>query len=167
MKSPKQLYNFWVGPSEKKNRGKTCPFNILFYAFLSTFYMRIKSQAHIAALVIESLIHSSYKSYIPVTSVYRMYCVLTKSGLYEVSLYPLSILGPGLNLFLRKFNMKLGPFKLDAYTAPGVSSDLSKLLVSIGCVQKPGMDKHPIHCLTLHAGYVVDQHPIQWVTGIP
>ena len=29
--------------------------------------------------------------------------------------------GPGFNLFLREFNVKLGPFLIDRYTAPGVS----------------------------------------------
>ena len=32
--------------------------------------------------------------------------------------------GPGFNLFLREFNVKLGPFLIDKYTAPGVSWDL-------------------------------------------
>ena len=31
------------------------------------------------------------------------------------------IIGPGLNLFLRKLNYEIGPFTLDKYTAPGVS----------------------------------------------
>lgn len=30
--------------------------------------------------------------------------------------------GPGFNLFLRKFNFKLGPFEVDSYRSPGVSS---------------------------------------------
>ena len=30
-------------------------------------------------------------------------------------------LGPGFNLFLREFNVKLGPFLIDKYSAPGVS----------------------------------------------
>ena len=32
--------------------------------------------------------------------------------------------------------MKLGPFKIDAYTAPGVSSDFSELLVQERTVSK-------------------------------
>ena len=30
------------------------------------------------------------------------------------------ILGPGLNLFLRKLNFSIGPLKVNKYTAPGV-----------------------------------------------
>jgi len=31
------------------------------------------------------------------------------------------ILGPGLNLFLRKLDYEIGPFTLNKYTSPGVS----------------------------------------------
>ena len=33
------------------------------------------------------------------------------------------IIGPGLNLFLRKLDYQVGPFILDKHTSPGVSSE--------------------------------------------
>ncbi|XP_067041900.1 major facilitator superfamily domain-containing protein 8-like isoform X2 [Acropora muricata] len=41
------------------------------------------------------------------------------------------ISGPGLNLFLRKFNIQLGPFKIDTYTAPGIFMTVMWLLLEI------------------------------------
>ena len=36
--------------------------------------------------------------------------------------------GPGFNLFLRKFNFKLGPFEVDSYSSPGVSSSFKHFI---------------------------------------
>ena len=35
--------------------------------------------------------------------------------------------GPGFNIFLRKFNFKLGPFAVNSYSSPGVSTSLKHL----------------------------------------
>ncbi|XP_078370101.1 major facilitator superfamily domain-containing protein 8-like isoform X1 [Oculina patagonica] len=46
-----------------------------------------------------------------------------RTGMYSIAMglrqFGL-LVGPGLNLFLKEFNVKLGPFKVDAYTSPGI-----------------------------------------------
>lgn len=57
-----------------------------------------------------------------------------RTGMYSIAMALRQfglLVGPGLNLFLRKFNIQLGPFKIDTYTAPGIFMTVMWLLLEI------------------------------------
>lgn len=57
-----------------------------------------------------------------------------RTGIYSIAMalrhFGL-LVGPGLNLFLRELNIKLGPFKIDTYTAPGIFMAIMWLLLEV------------------------------------
>lgn len=57
-----------------------------------------------------------------------------RTGMYSIAMALRQfglLVGPGLNLFLREFDVKLGPFLLDKYTAPGIFMSVLWLLLEV------------------------------------
>jgi len=57
-----------------------------------------------------------------------------RTGMYSIAMALRQfglLVGPGLNLFLREFNVKLGPFKIDTYTSPGIFMAVVWLLLEV------------------------------------
>ncbi|XP_073254047.1 major facilitator superfamily domain-containing protein 8-like [Porites lutea] len=57
-----------------------------------------------------------------------------RTGMYSIAMALRQfglLVGPGLNLFLREFNVKLGPFLIDKYTAPGIFMAVVWLIVEL------------------------------------
>ncbi|KAM7443953.1 hypothetical protein ABFA07_007329 [Porites harrisoni] len=57
-----------------------------------------------------------------------------RTGMYSIAMALRQfglLVGPGFNLFLREFNVKLGPFLIDKYTAPGIFMAVVWLIVEL------------------------------------
>ncbi|KAM7443952.1 hypothetical protein ABFA07_007328 [Porites harrisoni] len=57
-----------------------------------------------------------------------------RTGMYSIAMALRQfglLVGPGFNLFLREFNVKLGPFLIDKYTAPGIFMAVVWLILEV------------------------------------